>query len=97
MFRTQERNARLDASLDAKLDQFLADTFPCSDPLPQPLFVDPFTHSMHSDRRCVLESSRGMEGCPPLRPCFLENETPGVSGPIERPRYPSPQTTQTGA
>ena len=58
MFRTQERNARLDASLDEKLDQFLADTFPCSDPLPQPLFVDPFTYSMHSDRRCVLESSR---------------------------------------
>ena len=58
MFRTQERNARLDASLDEKLDRFLADTFPCSDPLPQPLFVDPFTYSMHSDRRCVLESSR---------------------------------------
>ena len=41
---TQEGGARLDASLDEKLDRFLADTFPCSDPLPQPLFVDPFTH-----------------------------------------------------
>lgn len=62
---TQEGEARLDASLDAsldeKLDRFLADTFPCSDPLPQPLFVDPFTHLMHSDRHCVLARSHATE------------------------------------
>jgi hypothetical protein len=51
----------LDASLEYKLDQFLADTFPCSDPLPQPLFADAPILSMNSRRHSVLASSPANE------------------------------------
>ncbi|MGA8214746.1 MAG: hypothetical protein WB799_14215, partial [Candidatus Sulfotelmatobacter sp.] len=31
--------------IQEKLDQYLADTFPCSDPLPPQLFAESFSHS----------------------------------------------------
>jgi hypothetical protein len=52
---------RLDGSLEDKLDQFLADTFPCSDPLPQSLFADAELSSMDSNRHSVLGSSPALE------------------------------------
>ena len=50
--RDRERNdigpstsAEADNRIQEKLDQYLADTFPCSDPLPQPLFAESFSSS----------------------------------------------------
>lgn len=57
----------LDASLEYKLDQFLADTFPCSDPLPQPLFADSTIPSLDSRRHSVLASSPTNESYPPVK------------------------------
>jgi hypothetical protein len=34
-----------DNRIQEKLDQYLADTFPCSDPLPQPLLAESFSCS----------------------------------------------------
>lgn len=54
-----------DAEQD-KLDQFLADTFPCSDPLPQPLFL----------KSLLLSMNRGYSlNRDPLSPSVVAKET----------------------